>query len=698
MSNYKKKITVPATKKRLVVDDYFGVKVEDPYRWLEDNEKDEVQTWLKGQKVATDDYLNNFSYRDKLRKRFRKLFSQDTVGIPISRQGRYFFTERKGNQEMYVLYVQEGLNGKRRVLIDPSTLSKDKTITLGYWDPSRDGKLLSYQLSKSGNDKESIHIMNVDTGKDLKDSIPDDLYTGASTWIKDGSSFYYSRSSKNVPKGEEKYHNKIYLHKLGDDYLEDRLVVDPMIVNSLVDKQDSAWIALSRDQRYMIVGLYFSSEDKNRTELYLFDNQNPDKGFMPIITGIKGVKFFASIYKGKIYIMDNYKASNWRLSVVDIGHVSRGMSAWKTIIPEGKGILEGYSLINDRLFVDFMENVHSVTREYDLEGNFVRDIELPGVGSTSGLYYEYEGSELFYSFTSFTVPTIIFRMDLTDDSTNVFKEMKTEFDVETLETKQVWYKSKDGTEVPMFLIHKKGLELSGNSPTLLYGYGGFTYSPTPFFMKGIIPFVERGGVYAIAGIRGGGEFGEKWHEAGTRKNKQNVFDDFIAAAEWLFDNNYTNSSKLAIEGGSNGGLLVAAVMVQRPDLAKAVIAYAPVTDMARYQNFFGGRHWIPEYGSVEERNMVKYLLGYSPYHNVKNGTEYPAVLITTSDGDDRVHPMHSYKMLAKLQEATSSDNPILLRVELKAGHSGATAISKSVDMMADIWTFVFDQLGVNYTS
>lgn len=695
MSNPKKKVAIPTTKKHLVTDSFFGVKVEDPYRWLEDNKKDEVQKWLKAQKAFTDDYLSRFPYREELRKRFRKLFSLDTIGIPISRQGKYFFSERKGDQDMAVLYVQDGLKGKPRVLIDPNTLSKDKTITLVGWNPSRDGKLLGYGLSKSGNDKNNIHIMNVDTGINLEDNIPDDLYPSMSTWLKDGSGFYYTRSPKDVPKGEEKYYRKIYLHKLGDNYLKDELVIDPMVINTSADKQDISWISPSWDQRYMIVGIYFLSEEKQRTELYFFDNQNPDKGFVPIVTGVKGTEFFASIYKNKVYIMNNHKAPNWRLCVVDINNVADGKDAWETLIPEGESVLEGYYLIHNRLFIDFLENVHSVTKEYDLEGNFVGDIELPGLGSSSGLYFEYEGSEIFYEFESFANPPTIFRMDLKNDVTSIFKKMEAGFDTETLETKQDWYESKDGTQIPIFIIHNKGLKLTGDNPTLLYGYGGFNVSLTPSFMKNIVPFLEGGGVYAIANLRGGGEFGQKWHEAGIRKNKQNVFDDFIAAAEWLFEKSYTNSSKLAIKGGSNGGLLVIATMIQRPDLAKAVIAQVPVTDMARYQEFFGGRQWIPDYGSIEEKEMVKYLLGYSPYHNVQDGAEYPAILIITSDGDDRVHPMHSYKMIARLQEANASDNPIFLRVELKAGHSGATAISKAVDQMADTWTFIFDQLGIS---
>lgn len=682
----------PKTRKADVVEILHGISVPDPYRWLEKNEEPEVQAWLAEQADYAEEYFSAVPVRQTLHEELKQLFSLDTVGMPVPRRGRYFFAERKGDQDMAVLYVQQGLDGTPRVLIDPNTLSEDKTVMLKTWTPSRDGRLLAYQLSKAGNDRADIRVMDVETGNDLPDYIPDDIYPAVYspiTWNANGSGFWYTKRAPEVPATEEKFYQRVYFHALGSDYRE-----DPLVFGAEIGKEDIPWVSLSEAGSWLLANVLGRLGNNEFAEIFIQDLGNPDAGFIPIVPRLPGTKFFCKMHRGNVYIWTNYEAPRWQLMVIGIHDAFVGKGKPTTLIPEGRGTLVNAVPIGDRLFTASLEDVHSVLREYDLEGNFVRDIALPTIGTADEFLYEEGGHELFFSFTSFAVPPTVYRLDLTTGDVRIFKQMEAGFDTDAIATEQVWYPSKDGTQIPMFLVYRKGLLRNGAIPTVLYGYGGFDVSVTPMFMKSIVPFVKRGGIFVIANLRGGGEFGKAWHEAGMRKHKQNVFDDCIAAAEWLIANGYTRRERLAIFGGSNGGLLVTAVMTQRPDLVNAAVAAVPVADMLRYHLFFGGRHWIHDYGDPDDPDMMPYLLGYSPYHNVRDGERYPATLIITSDSDDRVHPMHSYKMSARLQEANASGNPILLRVELKAGHGGASAVSKYVAQQADLWSFVFDQLNI----
>lgn len=599
---------------------------KDPYRWFEENDKPEVQAWLKDQAEKAEKYFRRLPFRMELREQFRKLFSLDTVGMPVPRQGKYFTAKRKGDQDMAVLYVQDGTSGVPRTLIDPNTLSEDKTTTLTGWYPSRDGRLLAYSLSKAGNDKDDIRVMDVASGKDLPDLIPDDFYPGFQAWAIDGSGFWYTQHDPTIPISEPifeaKLYQRVYYHTLGTDYKN-----DPLIFGDTLGREDIPGASVSLDGRYLLIGVAGHDKQSGRewNEVYLRDHASSQKNFTLIVERRPGTKCYGMMHRGTLYFVTNQDAPRWHVLQIGFEEAFQKKNAPRNCIPEGKGTLEEIALIADRLFAVYLEDVHSVIRQYDLQGNFVREVPLPTLGSAGGFSYERDGDELFFSFNSFAVPFSIYQIDLGTGGVSLFARMEAGFDTDMLATEQVWYSSKDGTRVPMFLIYKKGLERNGNNPTVLYGYGGFDISLTPSFMKSIVPFLEHGGIFAIANLRGGGEFGKEWHEGGMQKNKQNVFDDFVSAAHWLIEMGYTRREKLAIEGGSNGGLLTMATITQNPALVTAAIASVPVADMLRYHLFFGGIHWVPDYGHPDDPDMRSYLLGYSPYHNVRDGEKYPAV-------------------------------------------------------------------------
>lgn len=685
---------IPKTKKEVIREMLHGVEVRDSYRWLEDIESKRVSRWLDEQNVYTRSTLDKLPHRDELQNEFKKLFYEETVVFPHPRNGRYFYQKRLPNEDLSVLYVREGLHGEPRVLVDPNELSREAgyPINLTDYSVSKDGKFVSYCLSESANDQSTLYFLNVDTGEKLADTIPARLYPSSGSWSRDNSGLWYTRRKEEVPEGEEKFHRKVYYHRFGTDYAEDELIFG----NDLA-KEDIPSAYETHDGQYVILSVFIYSEEHYRSELYLRTVDEPEQGFVPIVKNIRGndaIYFCADIHRGYVYITTNYEAPRWKVMRVAVSDISRGMNVWEEVIGESDGVIESISLVRDSLFVQTLENVHSVLREYSCEGALKREIPFPTIGSGGYISAEPEGNEAFFSFTSFVFPTATYRIDLNTDEVSLFDQAKVNMDIDDIETQQAWFTSKDGTRVPMFLICRKDVEQTGVTPTLLYGYGGFNVSLTPSFEKSILPFVRRGGIYAVANIRGGNEFGEEWHKAGTKNQKQNVFDDFIAAAEWLIANNYTDSNHLAIEGRSNGGLLVGAVMTQRPELVKAVIMTVPVADMLRYHLFHGGRHWIPDYGSAEDPDMVPYLLGYSPYHNVRNETAYPATMVVTSDKDDRVHPGQAFKMAARLQEANASIGPILLRVERRAGHGGAADISRYIKSAVDEWSFLFWQLGI----
>lgn len=680
---------MPKSKKVEVVDDIHGTKVSDPYRWLEKNASPEVQTWVDEQNTYTRSFIEKISSRGAIKNRMRELLNLDTVAVPYPKNSRYFFVERKGGQDLGVLYIQDGLKSLPRVLIDQNTLSPDKKTVLSGWNPSEDGRLLAYGLSKAANDRAVIRVLDVTSGKDLSDEIPEAGYPEFEAWSHDGTGFWYVRRDPNAPQnGEEKFYKQLFYHKLGSN-----LDNDMAVFGKGREKTDYLSAQVSEDGRWLLVSVYVTTGEKPRNELYLKDLQNPIGNFVTVVEG-KDAIFSATFHRGTLYANTNYEAPHWKIMSVPAEHAGEGLNNWHTIIPEGEATIDNFLLVRDHLFVGTLENVHSVLRQYSLEGLSQREVSLPPLGSLGAMTGEDEGSEVFFGFTSFVIPHNVYRLDLGSGTASIFKKAEGGIQESNFEVEQRWYSSKDGTKVPMFIVSKKGLKRNGKNPTMLYGYGGFNISITPSFAKTTIPFLEAGGVYVEANLRGGSEFGEKWHEAGMRKNKQNVFDDFISAAEFLIAEKYTSKNKLAIFGWSNGGLLTGACLTQRPDLYKAVVIGNPVLDMLRYHLFDGGRLWTPDYGLAEEPDMVPYLLSYSPYHNIKNRTKYPATLILTSDSDDRVHPGQAYKTAARLQDANVSKNPILLRVETKAGHGGAAAISATIEQYADIWSFAFWQLGI----
>lgn len=688
MKDFKKS---PKTKTVNIVEKIHGIEVVDPYRWLEEDSQ-EVQEWAEEQNDYSRLFLDKIPARKIIKKRLNKLFRINSIEAPVSKGNRYFFEERKAEDDLGILYVQDGIDGSPRVLIDPNKLSEDKTTVLHSWYPSSDGKLLAYCLSEVGNDQAAVYVLDVSTGKNLSDFIPAEIYPSLYSsieWAPDNSGFWYTHRGFDAPKGEEKFHQKLYFHKLGRDFKD-----DPVIFGQDIEKEDIPGIEVSKDGRYLLVTVFVASAEKDRTEIYFQDRHNSKKEFLPIVKGIGDTLFSGTFHRDKIYILTNHQAPFWKIVAVDVENATKGIDKWKTVVPEGKYPINNLVIVDDDLFVETLENVHSELKIYQLDGKFISRIELPTVGSINAVSGNKEGKEFFFEFSSFCFPYTIYRFDLKTRKSTIFKKMDAGIDADLFKVDQVWYASKDGTKIPMFLVYKKSLRLNGKNPAMLYGYGGFNVNESPSFQKNIIPFLENNGIYALASIRGGGEFGEKWHKAGMLEKKQNVFDDFISAAEYLIEKRYTNPGRLAIFGWSNGGLLVGAVLTQRPDLFKVAVIGAPVIDMLRYHKFHGGRHWISEYGSVEDSGQLKYLLSYSPYHNVKDGMNYPAVLILTADKDDRVHPMHAFKMAARLQAANTSENPILIRVEMKAGHGGANPVYKIIEQYADLWSFVFWQLGI----
>ena len=681
---------IPETRISDVVENIGVFSVPDPYRWLEDNAAAEVRTWVDEQNSYTRLFIDSVTVRSSIKERMNELFGFDTVAVPYPKNGHYFFVERKGGQDLGVLYVQDGLGSSPRILIDQNTLSDDKKTILAEWNSSEDGRLLAYGISKAANDRESIHILDVTTGKNLPDEIPESGYPGFAAWAHDGKGFWYVRRDPSAPdSGEDKFYQRLFYHTLGDDIKKDVLVF-----GSGREKTDYLSAQVSEDGRWLLVSVYVSTGEKPRGELYLKDLHDPDGEFKTVVEG-EDALFGVDFHRGILYILTNHEAPFWKVMTVAAEEAHKGMDHWMAVIPETiPSAIETFLVIQDRIFVEKLWDAHSVLYEYTLDGSFRREILLPSLGTLEEIHGESEGNEIFFGFTSFVVPDNIYRLDLKSGEICLIKKAESGISETDFEVEQRWYASKDGTQVPMFIVSKKGLPHNGDNPLMLYGYGGFNTSITPSFSKLTIPFLEAGGVYVEANLRGGSEFGENWHESGTREDKQNVFDDFIAAAEFLIAEKYTSRDKLAIFGWSNGGLLTGACLTQRPDLYKAVVIGNPVLDMLRYHLFDGGRLWMPDYGSVEEGEMIPHLLKYSPYHNVKKGESYPATLILTSDSDDRVHPGAAYKMTARLQKANASDNPILLRVETKAGHAGAAAISAVIEQYADVWSFVFWQLGM----
>ncbi len=684
------KIVYPESKKGDVVDDYFGTKVADPYRWLEEN-SDETKTWIDEQNKLTFSYLDRIPYREKLKARLTELFNYPRISAPFRRGDTYFFTKNDGLQNQSVYYIQKGVNGKPEVFLDPNTFSKDGTTTLGTFSLSKDGKYVAYGLSSGGSDFVTINVMEVESRKKLADEVKWMKASGVS-WQGDG--FYYSRYPAPPPGQELSSKNEyqtVYFHKVGTPQSEDVLIYE--------DKQNPQrfqTVGTTEDERFAILTISERGKGKKGNSLFYKDLSKNEEKFSPIIAEIGDDGYGVIDNVGdKFLIRTNRKAPNGRVVLVDPKNPNE--EAWQEVLPERSEPLQGSGTAGGKLFASWRKDVATRAYVFSLTGKLENEVQLPGVGTANGFGGLNDDKYVFYTFTSFNSPSTTYKYDIATQKSTVFRTIDIPgFNAENYETKQVFYNSKDGTRVPMFLVYKKGLKLDGNNPTVLYGYGGFNSVTAPNFSSQRLALLEQGVIYASANIRGGGEYGEKWHEAGTKLKKQNVFDDFIAAAEWLIANKYTSSSKLAIHGASNGGLLVGAVANQRPELFRAVIQHAGVMDMLRFQKFTIGWNWVADYGSAEANEAeFKALYAYSPIHNVKAGAKYPSILITTADHDDRVVPAHNYKYAAAMQAAQGGPNPILIRVDTKSAH-GASSTTKSIEYNRDIYAFLFENLGVAY--
>jgi prolyl oligopeptidase len=677
--------TYPAARVSDVVDDYHGTKVADPYRWMEDPEAAETVAWVSAENQLTREFIDGFAGRPAIEERLTKLWNYPRYSLPYKRGDRYFFSKNDGLQNQSVLYMQKSLTGDPVMVLDPNKLSEDGTIAVSATAYSKDGKLLGYGLSSKGSDRQEIKIRTVDTGKDY-DEVLKWCKFASIAWKQDDSGFYYDRFPEEgtVPEEDLDAYNRVYWHKLGTPQASDVLVYE--------DPEHKDWgfgPSITDDGKYL--GLYVSHGTDERNGIY-FREVNKDGEFVKLLE-IGEARFNPIDNIGSVWYFDtNLDAPKSRVIAIDVAKPDR--ANWREVIPQGNDPISFASMVNNQLVVAYLHDAHHVIKIYDTSGKLDKDLELPTIGSVFGLSGERKDTEMFFALTSFLYPTTSFRYDFKKQEVSIFRRPEVAFDASNYETRQVFYNSKDGTRVPMFITGKKGLALDGTNPTILYGYGGFNQSMTPYFSVSGAFWLESGGVYAVANIRGGEEYGEEWHQGGILDRKQNVFDDFIAAAEWLIANKYTSTPRLAIEGGSNGGLLTAACMLQRPDLFGAIIAEVPVTDMLRYHKFTIGRYWASDYGTSDDPEQFKFLYAYSPVHNVKTGVTYPPALITTADTDDRVVPMHAKKFAAALQAADTGENPILIRIETKAGHGGGKPTTKRIEEASDVYAFLFKIFGM----
>jgi prolyl oligopeptidase len=680
------KMSYPDAPPSPVVDDYHGTSVADPYRWLEEAEAPATTRWVDAQNALTRSLLDGPD-RDAIKKRLSELYDYPRISVPARKGTRYFYTRNPGLLNQAILYVREGLTGPERVLLDPNTLTTDGTAALTAASVSHDGALLAYGISRSGSDRQEILVRDVGTGQDRADRLRWVKFTTI-TWTGDNAGFYYMRFPEpgSVPSGDENYFAKVFHHRLGDPQEKDALVLE-----APEDRQVIFGTDLTDDGRFLVVQSFKGSSEDG--EVHLLDVTAPGArpALLPFTKGFHHTYSFAGDSGGRLFFRTNERAPLGRLIAVDYG---KGRTEAIDVVPEGKDKLDDAQVLGGRLVLVRMVNASDRVTVHALDGRPEREIDLPSLGTVTALSGRPGLDEMFFGFASFTTPTTPYRYDLAAKQLTPFEETKGKVDPAQYEVSQAFFPSKDGTRVSMFLVHRKGLEKDGRRPVLLSGYGGFNISIKPAFDPSDFVWLERGGIIAQANLRGGGEYGEAWHQAGMLERKQNVFDDFIAAAEWLVANGYTRREKLAIQGGSNGGLLVGAVMTQRPDLVGAVLCQVPVADMLRYHLFTVGRYWIPEYGSADDPKQFPFLLHYSPYHNVKDGVAYPATLITTADTDDRVSPGMAKKFGARLQAATKGDAPILVRVETKAGHGAGKPISKQIDEQADIFRFLSWRLGL----
>jgi len=681
------RLNYPKTKRIDHTDDYHGTKVADPYRWLEEDvrKSPEVAEWVEQQNKITSAYLHSIPQREAILHRLTELWNYERYSAPFKVGGRYFYTKNDGLQNQPVLYTMESLDGEPRVLIDPNKWSKDGTVALSGLEVSDDGKYLAYGVAEAGSDWNTWHVLDVGSGNVLSDEVKWIKYSGTS-WTTDSKGFFYSRFDE--PKPGEAFqkvtlNQKVFYHRLGTPQSDD------VLVYRRPDHPEWDFAAsVTEDGRYLILTV---SKGTNRQYRITYKDLGEPYG-MPVDL----IEDFDNEYSivgndGPIfYFKTDLKAPKGRLIAIDTRKPER--DNWKEIIPEAKENLSGVGLVGNLFVAHYLKDARTQIKLYGMDGTFVREVEMPGIGSATGFGGKRSDTETFYVFSSFATPPSIYRYDLVTGKSKLIRRANVKFNPDDYEVKQIFYTSKDGTKVPMFITAKKGVQLDGSNPTLLYGYGGFNIPLTPGFDIRRVAWLELGGVYAQANLRGGGEYGKEWHEAGTKLRKQNVFDDFIAAAQWLIDNKYTRTDKLAIQGGSNGGLLVGAVMTQRPDLFGACLPAVGVMDMLRFHKFTAGRFWVDDYGSPENSEEFKALYAYSPYHNLKKGTKYPATLVTTADTDDRVVPGHSFKFIAELQHCQAGDAPVLARIETRAGHGAGKPTAKQIEEVADQWAFLVKNL------
>lgn len=665
-------------RKDNIVENFHGTMVSDPYRWLEDSLSPDSQAWIEEQNTVTREFIDT-PLREQLKQRLTELWNYPKYGLPKEVSGRLFFQKNDGLQNQPVLYVHDP--GQEPVMVlDPNSFSEDGTVALTNYGFSKDGKLMAYATSQSGSDWQKVRIINVDTGEEYDETVNWCRFTNLA-WSPDGQGFYYSRfpETGTVAPEDQSNYNKVYYHKVGTPQEQDVLVFERQ------DEKELGYIPyISEDEDYLALMVYHGTSSKNR---FYYKPLNSNSNFVRLLDDEDAAYEPIGNIGSKFYFQTDLDAPRGRIITIDIDRPER--ENWQEVVAQTEDVIASAGLVGGNLVITYMHHAHHKLLVFTPQGEAKGEIELPGIGSLTGISGKFKTSRVFIGFTSFLYPAAVFSYDFAAPGLEIFGEAGLSFNPDEYETRQVFYSSKDGTKVPMFITLKKGLNLDGNNPTLLYGYGGFNISMTPAFSPSQLVFLERGGVYAVACMRGGSEYGEDWHQAGMLENKQNVFDDFIAAGEWLIDNKYTSSAKLAIMGGSNGGLLVAACMTQRPDLFGAVVCRVPVIDMLRYHKFTVGRYWIPEYGNAEENpDHFKFMYTYSPLHNVQENVDYPPTLIMTADTDDRVVPGHALKFAATLQEKYTGNNPILLRVEMKAGHGAGKPTSKLIDESADIYSFL----------
>jgi len=676
-------ITYPTTQKTEQTDDYFGTQVADPYRWLENDTAANTKAWVEAQNKVTFGYLSGIPFRQQVKKRLEQLWNYPKYSAPSQEGQYYFFSKNDGLQNQSVYYYQQGLNAPPEVFLDPNGLSPDGTVAVTSFSVSKDHKYVAYGTAASGSDWNQLHVMEVATRKLLTDKIDWVKFSGAA-WKADG--FYYSRydePAKGTELSKQNEFQKIYFHKLGTPQAQDVLVYE--------DKGHPLryfGAGVTEDNRFLVLNI---SEGTSGAEILVQDLAAGQQDFTLLAKGFDHEYSVIDNVGDKLLLLTNYEAPNYRLVLVDPKNPDP--KGWQNVIAQKPELLEGVGTAGGKLFAQYLKDASTRVYQHGYDGKPEREIKLPGIGTAGGFYGEKTHKELFYTYTSFTSPATIYRYDIATGKSELYRKPELKFDTEGYETKQVFYPSKDGTKVPMFIVHKKGLKLDGTNPTYLYAYGGFNINMTPAFSVARMAWLEQGGIFVMPNLRGGGEYGETWHKGGMLEKKQNVFDDFIAAAEYLVANKYTSSDRLAIAGGSNGGLLVGAAMTQRPDLFAVALPAVGVMDMLRYHKFTVGWGWAVEYGSSDKEDQFKYLVKYSPLHNLKEGVSYPATLVTTADHDDRVVPAHSFKFAAALQEKHKGTNPVLIRIETKAGHGAGKPTSKQIEEVADIYSFSWFNMG-----